>query len=212
MSRNLLHPTLPCSFVEQTRHRVLCLHVLSSFQRTGVLSDQASNRQVDRAPLRVFLRQGNLAILLTTALPVNPRSNLFRGVATSRPMSLSRKPLGVIEPEGCCGKKICFQKPGANFPATGRVTLGPSNIRASLETVNPRVRRFRPTRPARSAAQLSRRSRFTNIRDSLRPVNLNQFTRSTNARRPTCTVSSPGADGCQCFSLNTSPLMRTPPC
>jgi hypothetical protein len=40
----------------------LCLHVLSSFQRTGLA----------RAPRQLFRRQGNLAILLATPDPVNP--------------------------------------------------------------------------------------------------------------------------------------------
>jgi hypothetical protein len=66
-------PTPPCGFVVAGRHRVLCLHVLSSFQRTGCVVPATRPRRVAGLdPRRLFHAQGNLTILLSASDLVNP--------------------------------------------------------------------------------------------------------------------------------------------
>jgi hypothetical protein len=66
-------PTSPCGFIETGEHRVLCLHVLSSFQRTGCVVQATRPRRVAGLdPRRLFRAQGNLTILLSDSDLVNP--------------------------------------------------------------------------------------------------------------------------------------------
>lgn len=139
----------------------------------------------------------------------------FAAVATSLPMSVEPETVGDERAlKEIRGKKICYPQIRQQ---TFRLTW-PGHARSNQYTrpsrrCQSRVRAVTAARPrCVPTARLSRRSRFTTIRNRRRRVNSDQMTRSTNARRPTWIVSSPGFDGCQCFSLNTSPLMRTPPC
>jgi hypothetical protein len=67
----------------------LCLHVLSSFQRTGYLlaCSRAFQRVRGQAPRQVNFLQGNLSILLSVSIAVNPflvcSVDFFRGAFES---------------------------------------------------------------------------------------------------------------------------------
>ena len=123
----------------------LCLHVLSSFQRTGwsYRPDEAPRREVRRVPPQVFLRWGNLTILLARSSPCQPLAGVFVvfDVAKSfqRNGARRRTAEGLFEPEGLL-----------KDPAAGRVTLGPMNIRGRVRSVNPSPSPANP-RLARSA-------------------------------------------------------------
>jgi hypothetical protein len=105
-----------------------CLHVLSSFQRTGLacraVTPQRRNRRgLFRAlPLRLFRRQGNLSILLTASSAVNP----FRRLTSN-----------ITHDIGPC-RAVCGVELEAVTAATGRrqVTLGSLNIGADTRGVN----------------------------------------------------------------------------
>ena len=111
---------------DDTRRK--CLHVLSSFQRTGLACratapSRRKRRGLFRAlPLRLFRRQGNLSILLTGPSAVNPLRRLTSNIGHD------------IDPRrGVCGVEL-----EAVTAATGhrQVTLGSTNIGAGAGGVN----------------------------------------------------------------------------
>jgi hypothetical protein len=99
-----LHPRRPdCTAPPADTRRVLCLHVLSSFQRTGVVLARRLARQrrvVGAFPLRVFPRWGNLPILLEDSDFCQPLAALLSPAdATSHPVMRSpTNGLGIGEP------------------------------------------------------------------------------------------------------------------
>ena len=113
--------------------RELCLHVLSSFQRTGL----ARTRPCAEAPSRVRSPSGvsplgepyNLtSAFLFVSTPRRHFLSSFSRDAISLQRSDARRKTawGLCEPEGLL-----------EDPATGRVTLGRTNIRGAPGTVNP---------------------------------------------------------------------------
>jgi hypothetical protein len=85
-TRRVLNPTAALR-----RRWVKCLHVLSSFQRTGLpcLARIGLAPGVRQAPLQLYFLQGNLSILQSGCLAVNPfslyRVDFFRGARDRRP-------------------------------------------------------------------------------------------------------------------------------
>jgi hypothetical protein len=91
-------------------------------------TDDALEREVGCVLPQVFLRWGNLTILLALSCSCQPLSSSFLGVAISLRKNETRRRTawGLCEPEGLL-----------EDPATGRVTLGPTNIRGGSGAVNP---------------------------------------------------------------------------
>jgi hypothetical protein len=127
-------------FVEtgSTRHRCasiedLCLHVLSSFQRTGLARHrrraEARSQMCPPASVSPLGEPYNLtSAFLFVSTPRRHFLSSFSGVAISLQRNDARRKTawGLCEPEGLLEE-----------PATGRVTLGRTNIRGDPGTVNP---------------------------------------------------------------------------
>ena len=97
--------------------------------------DPAPRRQAECALPRVFLRWGNLTILLAFSCSCQPPGvtlSSLSGVAISLQRNEARRKTawGLCEPEGLL-----------KDPATGRVTLGRTNIRGDPGTVNPSLQK-----------------------------------------------------------------------
>jgi hypothetical protein len=115
-----------------------CLHVLSSFQRTGFCC---------YAPRRLFRALGNLAILPIIAAPVNPPRHLVG--SQPPPGKAGPRQTGWGGGPGYGEKKFARRNLSKSSSHPGRVTLGPSNIRAPCAAVkHSRSRRVRTTNQA----------------------------------------------------------------
>ena len=121
----------------------LCLHVLSSFQRTGYLLavSRTFQRVRGQAPRQVNFLQGNLSILQSAPFAVNPFSHrsvdFFRGAfenVAPRVRSKSHRFRLICALQVRLGK--CELKEVSTGKCRRRVTLGPTNIRCDRETVN----------------------------------------------------------------------------
>jgi len=129
-------PTPPFGFVAPSAlARELCLHVLSSFQRTGWSyrrdpAPEARSRARDPSGVSPLGEPYNLTSAFQ--LVSTPRRYFlsFFDVATAfqRNGARRRTAWGLCEPEGLL-----------EDPATGRVTLGSTNIRGPFQSVNPCV-------------------------------------------------------------------------
>jgi hypothetical protein len=120
----------------------LCLHVLSSFQRTGYLlaSSRALQRVRGQAPRQVNFLQGNLSILQSVLFAVNP----FLAAASIFFEALSRASHHANATthrfRWKCALKVrlgnCELKEVSTGKCRRRVTLGPTNIRCTWQAVN----------------------------------------------------------------------------
>jgi hypothetical protein len=123
------------------RRRTLCLHVLSSFQRTGYQWCALAFRLVRRhVPHQLYFLEGNLAILQSVHFPVNSflapaRRFCSRRFREGRTRCRQRFTVsGGPRAQGATGR--CELKEVSAGKCRRRVTLGPTNIRRAPETVN----------------------------------------------------------------------------
>ena len=151
------------------------MHVLSSFQRTGLASNE---------PRRLCWRLGNLAILLTLGFFCQPLSEVFFRIFFQRraavPGGRALIEVGVANPRFQSGKKICslsapvvsgaYLSKSASQP--GRVTLGKVSIRTDRLACQPRsissgvfsARRWDPAQQPRCPAGPFSKERSLTIR------------------------------------------------